>query len=77
MSTASQKRRMKVLQGYVKSPPRCINCRNYQPPTHAADATPLRPAIAYSPPRCALGSFAVMPHAICTSWVDGRILEAA
>jgi hypothetical protein len=64
----AQKRRVKALQGYVKSPPRCVNCSNYTPPTQAAPATIYRPALHYEPPRCQAGGFAVEPHSICDDW---------
>jgi hypothetical protein len=72
MTTPAQKQRMKILQGYVKSPARCVNCTHYAPPEHASPATIYRAATVYAPARCKIGGFAVEAHAICDNWVHDR-----
>jgi hypothetical protein len=53
----------KAEQGYVKSPPACINCDHYRPPRF--DTNPYDEV-----PRCGIGGFAVEARAICKLWVN-------
>lgn len=80
MSTAKRKRarrNSKAAQGFEKNPPRCINCTQYDAPRHGAPSKPGAKAVAFHPPFCKLGKFAVKPSSICDRWVgdSGETLE--
>lgn len=67
----------KRAQGFERSPPRCLTCNAYVPPTHGRPTANGLPAVAYEPPRCGLGWFAVDPSSICNEWTgsDGSTLD--
>lgn len=74
MSSKPSTRAKRKAVGFEFNPPRCINCRYYQPPIYGVPGK-----TAYRAPKCEIGGFNVNPHSICDLWTgrNGDVLEAS